>query len=63
MARAMGAVPGGAMMVVVLGRGIIIITRPPCQRRSGNFRRWGWGDPSGPQNLPRTPDREPAQSV
>ena len=33
-----GAVPGGVMMaavVVVLGRGIIIITGPPCQSRSG----------------------------
>lgn len=60
MARMIGAVPGGVMMVAVVGRGIIIITGPPCQSRSGNLWVSGWvgGSPSGAQNLPRTPDRE-----
>lgn len=37
---AIGAVRGGAMMlvVVVLGRSIIIIAGPPCQCRSGSGR-------------------------
>lgn len=59
MARMIGAVPGGVMMV---GRGVIIITGPPCQSRSGNLWVSGWvggrGSPSGAQNLPRTPDRK-----
>lgn len=48
------------MMVVVLGRGVIIITGPPCQSGSGNLWVSGWegGVPSGAQNLPRTSDRQ-----
>lgn len=42
MARMIGAVPGGVMMVAVVGRGIIIITGPPCQSRSGNLWVSGW---------------------
>lgn len=57
MARMIGAIPKGVMMVAE-GRGVIIITGPPCQSRSGNL--WvgvGVVFPSGAQNLPRTPDR------
>lgn len=62
MTRMIGAVPWGEMMmvVVVLGRGVIIITGPPCQSGSGNLWVSGWegGVPSGAQNLPRTSDRQ-----
>lgn len=46
MTRMIGAVPWGEMMmvvvVVVLGRGVIIITGPPCQSGSGNLWVSGW---------------------
>lgn len=51
-------------MVEALGRGVIIITGPPCQSRSGNLWVSGWEGcwgqrvPSGAQNLPGTGDRQ-----
>lgn len=51
-------------MVEALGRGVIIITGPPCQSRSGNLWVSGWEGcwgqrvPSGAQNLPGMGDRQ-----
>lgn len=50
MTRMIGAVPWGEMMivgVVVLGRGVIIITGPLCQSGSGNLWVSGWGGLGG----------------
>lgn len=52
MARMIGAIPKG-VMIVAEGRGIIIITGPPCQSRSGNL--WvgvGWGSHLVPKICP-----------
>lgn len=39
MVRMIGAAPAGAKMVLVVGRGLISITRPPYQTERGG----GWG--------------------